>query len=99
MNELGAIKVAPDVLHTIAQVTARGTKGVADLYGQHPVKIRMAAEGVSLDLHVVVSEGSNMLQVGQQLQLELKRAITDMAGLPIQEINVHIQDVLLSERR
>jgi uncharacterized alkaline shock family protein YloU len=36
-----------------------------------------------------------MVRLGQQLQAEVTRAIRDMVGMPVQEVNVYIEDVEL----
>jgi uncharacterized alkaline shock family protein YloU len=35
-----------------------------------------------------------MYRLGQQLQAEVTRAIHDMVGMPVREVNVYIEDVV-----
>jgi len=48
---------------------------------------------VSVDLFVVVDHEVNMLQLGQRVQTEISRAIEEMLGMEVREVNVHIEDV------
>jgi uncharacterized alkaline shock family protein YloU len=38
-----------------------------------------------------------MLQLGKALQTAIARAIEDLAGLVVKEVNVHIEDVELED--
>jgi len=44
-------------------------------------------------VYIVVEAGHNMYQVGTQVQKEISKAILRMVGMPVQEVNVYIQDV------
>jgi len=48
---------------------------------------------VSVDLFVVVDHDVNMLQLGRRVQTEISRAIEEMLGMEVREVNVHIEDV------
>ncbi len=106
-EELGTVTVAPEVLLDLVRLTALATPGVAHLSNQHPGSFKRlwkgkAAEGivlaienatVSIDLFVVAEPQAQMLQLGQTLQREVSRAIHDVVGMPVKEINIHIEDV------
>ena len=103
----GTVTVAPEVLLDIVRLTALSTPGVAHLSSQHPGGISRifkgkAAEGIRLDienatvsieLYVVAEPQTQMLQLGQTLQREISRAIHDVVGMPVKEIDIHIEDV------
>ncbi len=106
-ENLGRVTVAPEVLLDIVRLTALATPGVARLSSQHPSGFRRlfsgkAAEGirieiedtsVSIDLHVIAEPEAQMLVLGQTLQREISRAIHDVVGMPVKDINIHIEDV------
>jgi uncharacterized alkaline shock family protein YloU len=48
---------------------------------------------VSVDLFVVVDHDVNMLQLGRHVQNEVTRAIEEMLGMEVREVNVHVEDV------
>jgi uncharacterized alkaline shock family protein YloU len=106
-EDLGSVTVAPDVLLSLVRLTALATPGVARLFPGMPNGVRRlfsgkAAEGikieiedhtVSIDLYIVAEPDVQMLTLGQTLQHEINRAIHDVVGMPVKEINIHIEDV------
>lgn len=104
-EQIGAIHVAPGVLTTIAALTALAVPGVASLSSprmgwpwrpKRPldgVRLQIKDDAVLVDIYIVVEPGYNMYQVGTQVQKEISQAILHMVGMPVQEVNVYIQDV------
>jgi uncharacterized alkaline shock family protein YloU len=105
---LGKVIIAPNVLVTIARLTALSVPGVVRmspdwtesvgrlLRRRSPgdgVKIEVEDDTVSVDLYIVVEQDVNMLKLSQEIQAEVSRAIHDMVGMGVKEVNVHIQDV------
>ncbi len=108
MEEIpGTVTVAPEVLLDLVRLTALGTPGVARLSSTNPNGFRRlfsgkAAEGirveiedttVSIDLYVVAEPDAQMLHLGQMLQREISRAISDVVGMPVKQVNIRIEDV------
>jgi len=107
-EKLGKVIIAPGVLVTIARLTALSTPGVARMSpgwthsmgrllrrrgpGQG-VKIEVEDDTVSADLYIVVEQDVNVLKLSQEIQAEVSRAIHDMVGMDVKEVNIHIQDV------
>ncbi len=103
----GTVTVAPEVLIEIIRLTALATPGVARLYAGFPsgvsrlfngktaegIKLEIEDHTVSIDLYIVAEPDMQMLALGQTLQHEISRAINDVVGMPVKEINVHIEDV------
>ncbi len=109
-EKLGKVIIAPGVLVTIARLTALSVPGVVrmssgwtDSMGRllrrrgpgDGVKIEVEDDTVSVDLHIVVEQDVNMLKLSQEIQAEVSRAIHDMVGMEVKEVNIHIQDVEL----
>jgi uncharacterized alkaline shock family protein YloU len=102
-HKLGTVRIAPNVLATTARLTALSVPGIASMaegpslmarYWMHDgVRVDVKQDAVSLDLYVVVEPEINMLTVSRQVQSEVARAIHDIVGMPVREINVHILDV------
>ena len=107
-EKLGKVIIAPSVLVTIARLTTLSTPGVVrmssgwtDSMGRllrrkgpgDGVKIEVEDNTVSVDLYIVVEQEVNMLELSQEIQAEVSRAIHDMVGMEVKEVNVHIQDV------
>jgi len=100
--QIGKITVAPQVLETIARLTALAVPGVARLVSpqgvrrllrQDGVKLEVTGNSVRVELHVVTDPDVNMLGVSHQIQAQVTRAIQDMVGMQVQSVDVHIEDV------
>ena len=107
-EKLGKVIIAPNVLVTIARLTTLSVPGVARmspgwsggvnrLLGRtdagEGVRIDVEDDVVSVDLYIVAEGGTDMLRLSRQIQAKVTRAIKDMVGMPVKEVNVHIQDV------
>lgn len=106
-EKAGIISIAPDVLLDIVRLTSLSTPGVARLSALHPsgfkrlfngkmaegIQVQLQDGTVTIDLFVVAEPNIQMLQLGQTLQREISRAIQDVLGMPVKEINIHIEDV------
>ena len=57
------------------------------------VKIEVHEEKVQADLYLVVSKEANMHALGKQVQSDVSKAIRYMVGMPVEQINVYIQNV------
>jgi uncharacterized alkaline shock family protein YloU len=105
---LGTVTIHPTVLTTVARLTSLATPGVArmsDEWRLHVermlgrpgrgsgVDLSIKDNAVTVDLYVVAEPEVNLLRLGQTLQNEVSRAIQDMVGMEVSEVNVHIQDV------
>jgi uncharacterized alkaline shock family protein YloU len=104
----GKVTIAPEVLVTIAQLTTQEISGVHEMstYWTRDVnrflgnmrigdgvQIEVKDDQVSVDLYIVVDPDVNMLHLGRRIQAEVTRAIEEMVGMDVKEVNVHIEDV------
>ncbi len=105
---LGTVTIAPGVLITIARLTTLAVPGVTRM-GQAPtpgrtrllrretvqggVRILVDEAAVAVDLYLIVERQVNMQQLAQQVQTDVTRAIQEMVGMGVRQVNVHIQDV------
>ena len=102
----GITTIAPEVLATIARLTTLNISGVSRM-SSRPAKMnrlihRSEAEGVRVDvkdgqvttdLYVVLMSDVNMLEVSRNIQELVSRAISEMVGMQVGRINVHIEDI------
>jgi uncharacterized alkaline shock family protein YloU len=105
----GKITIAPNVLTTIVRLAALEQRGVHSLAPAPPnvrgllaggaaeegIYVEVTDEGVQVEVHVVADRDSNMLALGEALQTAVTRAISEMVGMPVSAVNVHIDDVAL----
>ncbi|MBL8045963.1 MAG: Asp23/Gls24 family envelope stress response protein [Anaerolineales bacterium] len=107
----GKVTIAPDVLITIARLSALSVPGVARmssapvavdrLFQRHTsnegVRIEVRQHSVIVDLHLVVGHTANVREVSRAVQTEVSRAIQDMTGMQVLAVNVNVDDVAFAE--
>jgi uncharacterized alkaline shock family protein YloU len=103
----GKTTVAPDVLINIAALTTLSIDGVSRMSanpsgvnrllhrGQFSDGIRVTIENstVHADIHVILNSDVNIRQVSRNIQREVARAISEMVGMDVGKINIHIEDI------
>lgn len=105
-DKLGTVRIAPNVLATIASLTALAVPGVARLTdgsggvgrlmgrGEQPgVRVEVREGQASVDLHLAARVGTNVVEVAEQVQRLVADAIPTMVGMPTAQINVFVDDV------
>jgi uncharacterized alkaline shock family protein YloU len=106
-ENLGKVTIAPNVLVTIVQRTAGSMPGVARLHDSVPgvkrllglhtvgrgVEVDVVDNQVVVNVYLIARRGVDLLQMGRQLQTDVTRAIQDIVGMDVCEVNIHIEDV------
>jgi uncharacterized alkaline shock family protein YloU len=106
LSSKGKTTVAPEVLLSIARLTTLNVEGVSRM-GSQPAAVnrlfqRGAGEGVSLeikdevvtiDLYVILKMDVNIRDVSRSVQRNVARAISEMVGMQVGRINIHIEDI------
>lgn len=104
--ETGKTTVAPDVLVTIAKMSALSVPGVsrmADVSGgvnrlfkrgiHDGVRIEVEDNVVNASLYLVLKKDVNIREVSRNVQAQVARAIQEMIGMDIGSIDIHIEDI------
>lgn len=102
----GKTTIAPDVLISIARLTALSTPGVKKLSEQtsdvsrlfasrrtEGVKIEVENNTVYADLYLVLDGDAVVRDVCQNVQEQVARAISEMVGMEVGRINVHVDNI------
>jgi len=104
----GSTTIAPEVLLTIAQLTTLNVSGVSRLShiqatnvnrifkpGQYRegIKIEIGDDVVNADIYVILKNDVNVREISHNIQHEVTRAITDMVGMTVGRVNIHIEDI------
>ena len=104
-TEPGRTTVALDVLVTIARLTTTDVPGVSRLSATPPrglFRRRSACEGicikveediVSAEIYVVLKSEVNIREVSRNIQYRVARAISELVGMQVGRINVHVEDI------
>ena len=107
-NQLGELRIANEVVAVIAGLAATEVDGVAGMSGgivggiaelvgrknlAKGVKVEVGEAQAAVDLFVVVEYGVYIPDTAGKIQENVKRAIENMTGLEVVEVNVNIQGV------
>ncbi len=106
----GKTTVAPDVLVEIARMAALKVSGVnsmAPVSGgvdrffkrgvNDGVRIKLEDDAVYADLYLILDSGINIRDVSRTIQQNVTRAITEMVGMDVGEVNIHIENIAYEE--
>lgn len=107
----GKITIDPGVLINIAKLAALSVEGVSRMStgarslesifkSNHNggVKVEVEANTVYVDLYLILNSDSDLYKTSEKVQNKVSRAITEMVGMEIGRVNVHIEDIdFLSE--
>lgn len=106
--EIGAVRIADDVVSIIAGLAAMEVDGVAAMSGgiaggiaevlgrrnlSKGVKVEVGSEEAKIDIFIVVRYGVRIPDVAWEIQESVKKAVENMTGLKVLQVNVHVQGV------
>jgi uncharacterized alkaline shock family protein YloU len=102
----GKTTIAPEVLITIARLTALSVPGVSRMCNDPPgvsrifrrgfndgVRIEVQDDTVFADLYVILKHDVNIREVSRNIQQQVARAISEMVGMQVGSVNIHIEDI------
>jgi uncharacterized alkaline shock family protein YloU len=101
----GKTTLTPDVLLTIARMAALEVKGVKrmapvkggvnSLFGRGNDGVRIVVEdgNAYIDLYLVLNNDVNIREISRNIQQTVARAITEMTGMEVGHVNIHIEDI------
>jgi uncharacterized alkaline shock family protein YloU len=102
----GKTTIAPDVLLTIARLSTLEIQGVSRMApvpgGVSWIPKRSQAGGVRIeieddrvyaDIYVILENDLNVREVSRNIQREVARAITEMVGMEVGRVNIHIENI------
>jgi uncharacterized alkaline shock family protein YloU len=104
----GKTTIAPEVLITIARLTALSTPGVSRLSTtpgdvnqffkrgfnvNEGVRVEVENDSVYADIYVIMQHDVNVRDVSHAIQAQVARAISEMVGMEVGKVNVHVEDI------
>lgn len=107
-NSVGIIRIADEVVSIIAGLAATEVNGIAGMSGgiaggiaeilgkknfAKGVKVEVGEKEAAVDLYIIVEYGVRIPDVALTVQENVKKAIENMTGLNVVEVNVHVQGV------
>lgn len=113
-QEQGVVKIADDVVSTIAGLAALETEGVAAMSAgiseglakrisgkqvHKGVTVKVGEAEAVIDLKVIVQYGSAIHDVCRKMQVNVKEAVESMTGLVVVEVNVKVEGVMFKDEK
>jgi len=105
-HKTGKTTVAPDVLITIAKMSALSVPGVSRMAnvsgGVNRLFKRGVPDGIRIEvednivvasLYLVLKQDVNIREVSRNVQTHVARAIQEMIGMDVGSIDIHIEDI------
>jgi uncharacterized alkaline shock family protein YloU len=101
----GKTTLTPEVLLTIARMAAlevKGVKRMASIKGGVNSLFRRGNDGVRIvvedsiafvDLYLVLNNDVNIREISRTVQQTVARAVTEMTGMEVGHVNIHIEDI------
>ena len=98
--------ISPEVLHEIARLTTLSVQGVCRMAGSRGkldklfgkdshqgVKVQVKDRTVFVDIYVVLMSNLNVREVSREIQANVARAISEIVGMDVGGVNIHIMDI------
>ena len=108
-NDQESIQISNDVIAVIAGVAVSEVSGVASMAGGFAGGISEVLSGkknmakgikvdkndgkIKIDVNIVVEYGTRIPDVAFEIQNRVKKAVENMTGMNVEEVNVHVQGV------
>ncbi len=105
INEMGTIRIADEVVSTVAGLAAADVDGIASLSGGwgtdlveklgkkslgKGIKVEVVDGSTSIEISVVVKFGYPIPNVAETVQQEVKQSVENMTGLKVSAVNVNV---------
>ncbi len=107
-SELGAVHIANEVVAIASALAAIEVKGVTSMKGgigseiaeasgrknlSRGVKVDIKDLETTIDLQIIGQYGSNLQEVAKKVQKNVKKAVEDMTGLKVVQVNVYVPGI------
>ncbi|MGI5911716.1 MAG: Asp23/Gls24 family envelope stress response protein [Syntrophomonadaceae bacterium] len=111
-NEFGTIRIADEVVATVAGLAAAEVEGVSSMTGGWStdlkeklgkknlgkgIKVEVINDKTKIDIYLVVEYGYQIPEVAQNVQREVQLAVQTMTGLVVTAVNIHIMGVAINK--
>lgn len=111
-NDLGVVRIADEVVSTVAGLAAIEVEGVASMSGGwgtdlveklgkknfgKGIRVEINDQETSIDIFLSITYGYPIPQVAENVQKEVRAAVEMMTGLTVKAINVHVVSVTMNK--
>ena len=111
-TSLGEIDISPRAIIAIVSEAVLESYGVVGMAGvrfwdklvgwlrrdrpQRGVEVRVSDTGIIIDLYVIVEYGTRISEVAYGVMNRVKFSLERTLGVPVTEVNVHVQELRVS---
>lgn len=110
---LGTISISPRAIATIASQGALRSYGVVGMASKnlvngianilvrdprHGVEVKVIDDKITIDLYIIVEYGTRISSVAVSVANAVKYNVERALGLPVGDVNVHVQGLRISNR-
>jgi len=111
-NDMGVIRIADEVVSTVAGLAAVEVEGVASMSGGwgleiaeklgkksfgKGIKVEVNDDQTKIDIFISVKYGYSIPKVAEGVQQAVKTAVETMTGLLVTSVNVHVVSVAVNK--
>jgi uncharacterized alkaline shock family protein YloU len=109
---LGRVTVSPRAIATIAYQAARQSYGVVGLTSKnlvegitqvivkdptHGIEVKYNEQNISIDIYVIIEYGTRIKSVAASVSNTIKFNVEKALGMPVEEVNVHVRGLRVSD--
>ena len=109
---IGSIHITPQAIATIAYQAALQSYGVVGMASKslvdgiaktltkdptHGVDVHYDGEMINIDLYIIIEYGTRIKSVANSVANTVRFHVEKALGLPVNEINVHVQGLRISD--
>ena len=107
-DDFGTVKIADDVVASIAGIAATEVEGVVSMAGNignelkskmgvknlaKGVKVEVIGKSVKADIALIVEYGYSIPSISEKVQVRVKSTIENMPGVTVTDVNIRIAGV------
>jgi uncharacterized alkaline shock family protein YloU len=110
-TQSGKTTIAPDVLLTIARMSAASVDGVSRIApvsggfnnlfrkggANEGVRVQVEDGVAYIDLYLILKSDVNVREVSRHVQHQVTRAVSEMLGMDVGHVDIHIENIDYSE--
>lgn len=112
ITTLGTIHISPAALATIAYHATLTSYGVVDLAPKnlvegiattftrepaHGVAVHYNGDEIDIDVHIIIEYGTRITSVAASVANAVRYQVEKALGMPIHDVNVHVQGLHVSD--
>jgi len=111
-THLGRVTISPRAIATIAFQAARQSYGVVGLTSKnlmegitqvivkdptHGIEVKYVDQKISIDIYVIIEYGTRIKSVASSVSNTIKFNVEKALGMPVEEVNVHVRGLRVSD--